>query len=144
MPRFFTLPEAEGLLPQVERLLRSLIQLKQEYESSDAELSQIAHRIALTGGMIAPGRRIVELRGRKDVSARTLKSTLEKIEEIGCQVKDVEIGLIDFPTLYKDKEVYLCWKLGESGIRFWHHIEDGFKGRHPIDGDFLANHRGDG
>ncbi|MGA8027510.1 MAG: DUF2203 domain-containing protein [Bryobacteraceae bacterium] len=143
MPRFFNLLEAERLLPEVERLLKDLIHLKQEYEAVDAELSHINQRITLTGGMVAPRGRILQLRARKDASAQRLKSTFEKIQEIGCQIKDVETGLIDFPTLYRDKEVYLCWKLGESGIGFWHHIEDGFRGRHPIDSDFLANHRGE-
>lgn len=144
MPRFFNLLEAEGLLPEVERLLRSLIQLKSDYEQNDAELNQINQRIAITGGMLAPRDRIGQLRARKDAAARALKGTLEKIEEIGCQLKDIETGLIDFPTLYRDQEVYLCWKLGESGIGYWHHVEDGFRGRRPIDNDFLANHRGDG
>lgn len=135
--------EAEGLLPEVERLLRALIQLKSDYEQSDGELTQISQRIALIGGMVAPRERIAQLRGRKDSAARGLKSTLERIQDIGCQLKDIEIGLIDFPTLYREREVYLCWKLGESGIGFWHHVEDGFRGRRPIDSDFLANHRGE-
>ncbi len=142
MPRFFSLLEAETLLPEVERLLRSLIELKQEYETVDTELGRIAQRIAFAGGMIAPRERIVQLRGRKDTCGRALKAALEKIQEIGCQLKDIDQGLIDFPTLYQGREVYLCWKLGESGIGFWHAVEDGFRGRRPIDGDFLANHQG--
>lgn len=142
MPRFFTLLEAEALLPEVERLLRGLIQLKSDYEQNETELNQINQRIALAGGMLAPRERVGQLRNRKDAAARALKGTLEKIEEIGCQLKDIEMGLIDFPTLYRDREVYLCWKLGERGIGYWHPVEDGFRGRRPIDSDFLANHRG--
>lgn len=144
MPRFFTLLEAEGFLPEVERLLRSSIQAKQDYESGDAELNQIAQRITLMGGVTIKREEVVASRTRKDSSARVLKAAMERIEEIGCQVKDLETGLIDFPTLYRDREVYLCWKLGESSIRFWHHIEDGFRGRQPINSEFLANHRGGG
>jgi hypothetical protein len=143
VPRYFNLMQAEGLLPEVERLLRGLIQLRSDYEQSDAELTQINQRITLTGGMVPPRQRIGQLRTRKDAAARGLKTTLERIQEIGCQLKDIESGLIDFPTLYRDREVYLCWKLGESGIGFWHHVEDGFRGRRPIDSDFLANHRGE-
>jgi len=144
VPRFFTLLEAEGFLPEVERLLRSSIQAKQDYESGDSELNQIAQRITLMGGVAIKREDVVASRTRKDSSARVLKAAMERIEEIGCQVKDLETGLIDFPTLYRDREVYLCWKLGESGIRFWHHIEDGFRGRQPINSEFLANHRGGG
>jgi hypothetical protein len=141
VPRFFTLLEAESLLPQVEGLLQSLIQLKRDHETADAELNGISQRIALTGGMIVSREQVQQIRVRRDATARGLKTALEKIEEIGCQLKDIEIGLVDFPTLYRGKEVYLCWKLGESGIGFWHHVEDGYRGRQPIDSEFLANHR---
>ena len=143
MTRFFTLLEAEGLLPEVERLIRSLIQLKQEYEEVELELNALTQRVTMSGGMVPPRERFGQLRMRKDAAARGLKAAIERIEEIGCQVKDLETGLVDFPTLYRDKEVYLCWKLGESGIGFWHHVEDGFRGRRAIDNEFLANHRGD-
>jgi hypothetical protein len=142
VPRFFTLREAEEYLPEVERLLRSSIQAKQDYETGNTELSQIAQRIALMGGILIRREQVVASRTRKDSSARVLKAAMERMEEIGCQIKDLETGLIDFPTLYRDREVYLCWKLGESGIHFWHHVEDGFRGRQPINGEFLANHRG--
>ncbi len=143
MARFFTLLEAERLLPEIERLLRTLIDLKRQYETAEGELSQVAQRIALAGGMLAPRERIAQLRSRKDDAARSIKSALEKFEETGCQLKDLDIGLVDFPTLYRGKEVYLCWKLGESGIAFWHPVEDGYRGRRAIDNDFLANHRGE-
>ena len=143
MPRFFSLPEAQQLLPEVEILLRQVIHQQQDHKEADTELTGIVQRIALSGGMIAPRERVEQLRRRKDASARALKSTLEKIHELGCQVKDVNIGLIDFPTLYRNQEVYLCWKLGESDIAYWHHIEDGYRGRRPIDEEFRANHRGE-
>lgn len=139
--RYFSLLEAERLLPEVERLLRRIIDLKREYEEVDAELSVITQRITLAGGMVPPRERMAQLRARKDGAARALKETVEKFQEIGCQLKDLDIGLVDFPTLYRGKEVYLCWKLGETGIGFWHHVDDGFRGRHPIDSEFLANHR---
>ena len=65
--------------------------------------------------------------------ARAVKQAVEKVQEFGCLVKDLDIGLIDFPTLLKGEEVYLCWKLGEAGIRFWHGVQEGFRGRKPID-----------
>ncbi len=111
VPRFFTLLEAEGFLPEVERLLRSTIQAKQDYESGDTELNQVAQRITLMGGILVRREEIVASRTRRDSSARVLKAAMERIEEIGCQIKDLETGLIDFPTLYRDREVYLCWKL---------------------------------
>ncbi|HSU58381.1 MAG TPA: DUF2203 domain-containing protein [Bryobacteraceae bacterium] len=143
MPRYFNLLEAEGLLPEIERLLGSIREQKEAYEQADAELAGISHRIALAGGMVPPRERIVQLRSLKDAAARSLKSAAERIQEIGCQLKDVEMGLVDFPTLYHDREVYLCWKLGESEIEFWHPVEDGYRGRRKIDSEFIAHHRGE-
>lgn len=131
------------MLPEVEILLRQLIRHQQDHEEADAVLTGIVQRIVLTGGMIAPRERIQQLRNRKEASERGLKTTLERIHGLGCQVKDINIGLIDFPTLYRNQEVYLCWKLGESNIAYWHHVEDGYRGRRPIDAEFLANHRGE-
>lgn len=143
MTRFFTLLEAEALLPSIEAYLRRLLQLKNEHEQISAQLNVINQRIMLAGGMVPPREHVLELKKQKEAAARALKETVEAIHETGCQVKDVEIGLIDFPTLYRGKEVYLCWKLGEQGIGYWHRVEDGFQGRRPIDSEFLTNHRGD-
>lgn len=143
MPRFFNLLQAEGLLPEVERLVRSLVQAKQDYDTGEADLDAIRQRITLHGGISLPQEQVLSSRMRKDSAARTLKNAVEKINDLGCHIKDPDTGLIDFPTLYKDREVYLCWRLGEQGIGFWHNIEDGFRGRQAIDRDFLDNHRGD-
>ena len=143
MPRFFTLQESEKLLPEVERLLRELIHHKQDYTDTDTQLTDVLQRVALAGGMIPPREQIAQLRARKDMYGRALKDSFEKLQGTGCQLKDIDTGLVDFPTLYRDREVYLCWKLGEPGIGFWHAVEDGFRGRRPIDSEFIANHKGD-
>lgn len=131
------------MLPEVERLVRSMVQAKRDYDSGDSELDELKHRITLLGGMTLTRERVLASRTRKEAAARTLKSVVEKITELGVQIKDADTGLIDFPTLYKDREVYLCWRLGESGIGFWHNVEDGFRGRQAIDREFIDNHRGD-
>jgi hypothetical protein len=65
------------------------------------------------------------------------KHALEEVEHIGCQVKSLEHGLIDFPAMKNGKQVFLCWKLGERKVAYWHAIESGFAGRKPIlEGDF--------
>ncbi len=143
LPRFFTLIEAEAALPEAARLLNVCIDSKREYDDADCALTDFSRRITLAGGMTVSRSEVAELKNRKEGAARKLKSAVDGISEMGAQLKDLETGLLDFPTLYKGQEVYLCWKLGESGIRFWHHVEDGFRGRQPIDGDFLNNHRGD-
>ena len=120
------------------------MQARQDYARAEADLNALTQRIAFTGGMSVSRDTVAQIRHRKDASVNVLKTTVKGIEDIGCQLKDLDMGLIDFPTLYHDKEVYLCWKLGESSIQFWHPVEDGFKGRRPVDSEFLANHRGEG
>jgi hypothetical protein len=141
--RYFTLPDAEALLPEIEKLLNKLIEFKQELERVEGDMGRIQQKITVTGGMIPPRAEILSLQGRKQQAMEGLKSAVDAILETGCLLKDIDSGLVDFPTLYLGKEVYLCWKLGEQGIRFWHHVEDGFRGRQPIDSEFLRNHRGD-
>ena len=85
----------------------------------------------------------MDARKRRDTSAASLRSAIEQVQALGCVVKDLDIGLIDFPTEFRGEEVYLCWKLGEPKIEFWHGVEEGFRGRKAIDQDFLDHHRGD-
>jgi hypothetical protein len=141
--RYFTLLDAEALLPEIEKLLNKLIEFKRELERVEGEMGRIQQKIAFAGGMIPPRAEILSLQGRKQQAMEGLKSAVDAILETGCLLKDIDSGLVDFPTLYLGKEVYLCWKLGEKGITFWHYVEDGFRGRKPIDSEFLQNHRGD-
>lgn len=143
MSRYFTVTQAERLLPQVERLLRDALFQKEEYQAADRELNALLEKIRIAGGTrVNPGP-ILALRARRDSGGRALKGTFEELEKIGVLIKDLEIGLIDFLSRYQGREVCLCWKLGESGIRFWHSTEEGFRGRKPIDEEFLANHQGE-
>jgi hypothetical protein len=143
VPRFFTLLQAETLLPQLEPLLRGVIDQKKAYEQAEGEITGMSQRIALTGGMLVSREQMARTRKKKDAAVRGLAAAVEKIQDLGCQIKDADTGLIDFPTLYRGQEVYLCWKLGEPSIEFWHRVEDGFRGRQRIDREFLANHKGD-
>jgi|SRR6266487_1888938 len=143
MTRYFTLQEAERLLPDVERAIREAINLKTEYQQAETELRSAMQRVMMLGGVDLNRGAFVELRTRREARAERLKEVIEQIHEIGCLVKDLDIGLIDFPTLFRGEEVYLCWKLGENGIAFWHGVEEGFQGRKAIDSEFLENHQGE-
>ena len=143
MPRHFTLSEAEQMLPEVDRALRDALFHKAEYQAAEEELERNNQRIRMAGGSrVNPGP-ILAARARRDTSAAALREIFERIEQMGVLIKDLEIGLIDFLTRYQGRDVCLCWKLGEEHIRFWHGMEEGFKGRKPIDDEFLENHRGD-
>ena len=143
MPRYFTLEQAERALPGVERALREMLNHRSGYQEADAEFRGFTQNIMMMGGTQVDHGRINAIKSRKDNSLAGLKQKFEEIQETGCQIKDPDAGLIDFPTLYKDREVYLCWRFGEGAIEFWHGVDEGFRGRKKIDGEFLANHRGE-
>jgi hypothetical protein len=143
MSRRFTLAEAQSLIPRVEERLREAIALKSEFQDAEQAVQSIAQRITLMGGMIVDRDRAIDARNRRDAVAAKLRAAIERVQELGCVVKDLDMGLIDFPTLLRGVEVYLCWKLGEPKIAYWHGIDEGFRGRKAIDQDFLDHHRGD-
>jgi hypothetical protein len=141
--KFFTLPEAERLLPEVESATREAIALKAEYQQAEIESQEFQRRVMLLGGVLVDHAKLHERKRRRDSGARNLQAAIEKIQEYGCLVKDLDIGLVDFPTLFHGEEVYLCWKLGEPAIQFWHGAQEGFRGRKVIDQEFLDHHQGD-
>lgn len=143
MSKRFTLAEAESLIPSVDRLLRQARELKSGYVNAEKRMDSFQEKIVLMGGMIVNRGKVREARDRRDDAAASLRSAIEQVQEIGCVVKDLDMGLVDFPTLFHGEEVYLCWKLGEPCIGYWHGTDEGFAGRKPIDEDFRAHHEGD-
>jgi hypothetical protein len=131
--RTFTLDEAQSLLPVLESLLRTAITGKKLMDEVDTEMQAIAHRIFLNGGTHVD---VVPLARRKAERAKAeqrVRDTLAEIDSIGVQVKDLNIGLLDFPCEVEGQIVLLCWKLGEKSITHWHGTDEGFAGRKPID-----------
>lgn len=131
--RTFTLDEAQSLLPVLESLLRAAIHAKKIINEADAEQQALQHRVFLNGGMFLD---IVPLARRKAERAKAeqrAKDALAEIDSIGVQVKDLNIGLLDFPCEVEGQIILLCWKLGEKSITHWHGIQEGFAGRKPID-----------
>jgi hypothetical protein len=140
MSRRFTLREAEELLPLIDGLIRHAVARKASYQEAEEALQGIAQRVMVMGGLLLDRDAVAGLTERRDSAGQALKETLARIHEQGCLVKDLDIGLVDFPTLLAGTEVYLCWKMGESGIRYWHGVHEGFAGRKEIDDFFLKNH----
>ena len=143
MARRFTLSEAQSLIPRVDSLLREAVSLKSDYLEAEHAIQAMARRVSLMGGMIVDRDQAIDAKNRRDAVAAKLRGAIEQVQEYGCVIKDLDTGLIDFPTLLRGVEVYLCWKLGETKIEFWHGVEEGFRGRKAIDQDFLDHHRGD-
>ena len=143
MARHFTLAEARALLPTVGRLIRESVHSKGRYQQGDNYMQDLAQRILMLGGISVDTATAEKWKAQRDSSAQALKQSLEKIEEIGVVVKDLDVGLVDFPTLYRGEEVYLCWRMDESDIAHWHGVHEGFAGRKEIDRHFVENHRGE-
>ncbi|HMD47971.1 MAG TPA: DUF2203 domain-containing protein [Bryobacteraceae bacterium] len=143
MTRFFTLRQAEQLLPEVEAAIREALAARAEYQEAESANREFQRRVMLEGGMRVDHGKLLERKHRREMSAQHLKQAVERIHGYGCLVKDLDTGLIDFPTLFNGEEVYLCWRLGEPAIQFWHGVQEGFRGRKAIDQEFLDHHQGD-
>lgn len=131
--RYFTFDEAQTLLPVLESLLRTAVDSKQTIETVDAEFDELRQRIFVNGGTAVDIVPLARRRAEKDKAVQRAKDTLAEIDSIGVQVKDLDTGLLDFPCVVEDKVILLCWKMGEKGITHWHGMEEGFKGRKPVD-----------
>jgi hypothetical protein len=142
MSRHFTIDEARSLIPEVERLIRDAVALKPEYDEAEREFQRFTERVMMVGGMLVDREQAFALRNRRESAATRLRNALETLQGMGCMVKDLDMGLVDFPTLFRGEEVLLCWKLGETDIAFWHGMEEGFRGRKAIDEDFRRHHQG--
>ncbi|MGO9125034.1 MAG: DUF2203 domain-containing protein [Terriglobales bacterium] len=139
--RSFTLEEAQMLLPTLESLLRVSIDGKKLIESVDTELQELAHRVFLQGGLQVNVVHMARRKAEREKAIQRVKDALAEIDATGVQVKDLDIGLLDFPCEVDGRVVLLCWKLGEKGITHWHGVSEGFAGRKPIDERILKAKR---
>ena len=131
--RTFSLDEAQVLLPVLESLLRRSIAGKQLLEKIEAEFQEVSQRIFLNGGTLVDIPRLAVRKAEKEKALQRVKDALAEIDSTGVQVKDLDVGLLDFPCRVHDQTILLCWKMGEKQITHWHGLEEGFQGRKPID-----------
>jgi len=136
MARFFSLREAQELLPHVRDWLDEAVAAKLAVDEIEGELHALAAHITMSGGVEIDPVAVVKKKIGRQQEAERAQAAVRSIEEAGCLLKDLDRGLIDFPALLDGKEVYLCWQRGEERIEFWHRVEDGFTGRRPIGSEF--------
>ena len=141
MSKTFTLGEAQTLLPVVEALLRKAQSARARAAEVEFEMQQLSHRIFLSGGMHVDISVAARRRAEREKAVQETKDTLAEFDEIGVQVKDLEQGLLDFPSVMDGRTVLLCWKIGEPAIAHWHTEEEGFEGRKPLDARFGKTER---
>jgi hypothetical protein len=132
----FTLEEAQSLLPVLESLLRRAIESKRASQEVEGQIAELGRRIYLSGGMRVDVAAVAKQRAEMEDHLQRVRESISEIDSIGVQVKDMDAGLLDFPCKLDDQVVLLCWRMGESTIEHWHTIDDGFKGRKPLDERF--------
>ena len=132
----FTLEVAQSLLPVMESLLKRAMEGKQAADQVEADLSELARRIYVSGGMTVDVAKVAKQRAEMESHLQRVRESIAEIDSIGVQVKDIESGLLDFPCRLDDQVVLLCWRMGETSIEHWHTMESGFQGRQPLDERF--------
>jgi hypothetical protein len=132
-PKLFSLSEAENARRQVEPLLIEAMEVRRQAAEVEEKLGAIANRILIMGGITINYEVAARMRSEYNRLVEQVKNVLDRIHATGCLVKDLDSGLVDFPAIFKNEEVYLCWRLGEDRIRFYHRQDEGFSGRKPID-----------
>jgi|SRR5215467_15028565 len=131
MAEYFSLAEAEALLPRLEPLLRDVQAARQAYGEAQERYSAFQTKLAGNGHL--PQDDVGSARAAMAEAAQRTDALIGQIQALGVVVKDLDMGLVDFPALRHGREVYLCWRLGEQGIGWWHPIDAGFAGRQPIE-----------
>ncbi|OGR96360.1 MAG: hypothetical protein A2902_07215 [Elusimicrobia bacterium RIFCSPLOWO2_01_FULL_64_13] len=128
----FTIDEVNALIPRIEEHLDGFWGLR---ENAQAILNE------LRGGRdVGPDSGADEIahhqlrRSQAHFLLQQAKRELDGVMDLGCVLKDLDAGLVDFPHILEpnDEEVFLCWKYGEKKVRFWHEIDKGFSARKPI------------
>lgn len=131
--RIFSVEEANRLIPYLEQALGSLSVAAREIAALQREV-QVLTAIESTGAT-SKSHDVRELREKEALSARMLeefRASLHEIASRGCILRDLDLGLVDFYTMARDRVVCLCWRLGEPRITHWHTTDEGFSGRRPL------------
>ena len=132
--KVFTLDEANALLGQVQPLVQQLRHLHESIRRTNHQIDEGVAKLAAGNGypLQEVRKQIEELTKHQLNLIQAFQSALDQLESLGCLLKDVENGLVDFYTMRDGELVLLCWKLGERRIGFWHSLEEGYASRRPI------------
>jgi hypothetical protein len=128
----FTPAEANSALPEVRVAAERLVALRRRMHALDDEQRGLVTSIGGNGGGYAAGD-LNAAQGALIALAEEAAACVEELAALGVQVKDLDSGLLDFPSVRDGEPVLLCWRVGEEQVGYWHGLEDGFAGRRPID-----------
>jgi hypothetical protein len=122
--KFFTVEEANALLPRIRVLMEQMFDLREQAMALRPDVWPVLEKAAGNGGSRKAGELLIIFQ-KFEVLFKQLKS-------MGCELKGLEQGLVDFPTIREGRAVYLCWQYNEPEISFWHDVDAGFAGRQPL------------
>ena len=133
--KVFSVEEANQLLEQVRPLVQQLQALQGSILKSNQQLQEGARKLSQGNGYPIQeiNQQLQELTKHQLHLIEAFESAFQQLETLGCFLKDLEVGLVDFHAMRDGELVFLCWKLGEDRIRFWHQLEAGFTGRQPLE-----------
>lgn len=129
--KYFTLDEARKHVPWLAQLFADLKPLRARAQELENETTALEQRIGSNGGNRTRDR-LEQQRTLLDEVVSQINLKADAISERGILVKGIDPGLVDFPSISDGREVYLCWREGETGIEFWHEVDAGFPGRQPL------------
>lgn len=125
MPKYYTPKEANNLLEVIRPLVGEMMGIGEKIRDHQPEIWSVVEKSAGNGGNPELSKLLPDF--------DRLDAILHRLQDMDIEVKDLTIGLVDFPALHEDRVIYLCWKYDEDSIQFWHEVEAGFSGRQRID-----------
>jgi hypothetical protein len=131
LERNFSPDEANAALAELRPLVEGIVAAKRALDEAQERAEEMSARISGNGGGLPPAQ-LAEVQDLVSRSAAVLARALERVQSLGVIVKDLDTGLVDFPSVRDGEDVLLCWQLGEDEVAFWHRYEDGYAGRRPI------------
>jgi hypothetical protein len=134
--RYFTVGEIDRLVPKLERIFVQVLQLRAAMRKEELKLERAGHRLSQEMLERDSPRDPLPVRHAKLMFRAlydALTDQLAELEMLGGEVKDLDLGLVDFPARRGDEDILLCWRFGERRVSYWHAVESGFRGRRPLD-----------
>jgi len=130
--RLFTREEVDELIPALAPIVERAMESHRQATLLQRHLREEQQRIGSSGGRLVDQRDWKARAERLDGLAIEVRESLHAIQELGGVTKDLETGLVDFPGRVAGETVNLCWRHGETGVRFWHRLDEGFAQRKPL------------
>ncbi|HET8874634.1 MAG TPA: DUF2203 domain-containing protein [Gaiellaceae bacterium] len=129
--RYFTLDEANEALTELRPLAEEMVERRRLLVQAQMLRAELGGQVAGNGGDLTPSD-FAEADADLEQAAGALARVIERIQAAGVLVKDLDRGLLDFPSRHEGEDILLCWHVGEEEIRFWHGVDEGFAGRKPL------------